>query len=370
MTDRAKKITELNSLTANTLAANDLFVVVDTSSSETKKVTADGILGYFLDGATIGSQGPQGVTGTTGPAGPQGAQGFQGTTGATGSTGSTGAQGFQGFDGAQGNQGYQGAQGFQGSIGAQGTIGATGASGSLGAQGFQGTAGLSAVDYIATSTDAITLEDGGSFIITVSDSDSGFQPGQTVILYNSENTYLIATVDSYSNGLLQITKIKAYGTGEYSSWSIYLGGVDDSYKDSPVKDLNPTPGSANTYMLQLSDRGKTLWAELNDALTIEIPRDSDVVFPLGTTIKIAVGSVSGYLNIAPRDYGPFEPGDDETIAEAWYVNAEAINVGTPEATFGGVQFSTLTLPTYTMATLTKVQPNKWFVECSPPVGLL
>lgn len=47
MSDRSKKISELNALTANTVANNDLFVVVDTSATETKSISA-GNLGQFV----------------------------------------------------------------------------------------------------------------------------------------------------------------------------------------------------------------------------------------------------------------------------------------------------------------------------------
>jgi len=43
MADRAKKISELNAITANTVANNDLFVVVDTSATETKSITANNL---------------------------------------------------------------------------------------------------------------------------------------------------------------------------------------------------------------------------------------------------------------------------------------------------------------------------------------
>jgi len=97
MTERSKKISELAALTADTLANNDLFVVVDVSASETKRVTANNISNYFTSRAIgpqgpAGNQGPQGSTGIAGPQGPQGVVGPQGT-------------------GPQGNQGVQGAQG-------------------------------------------------------------------------------------------------------------------------------------------------------------------------------------------------------------------------------------------------------------------
>jgi len=56
MADRAKKISELNAITANTVANNDLFVVVDTSATETKNITANN-LSVFL-GTSIVIPGP------------------------------------------------------------------------------------------------------------------------------------------------------------------------------------------------------------------------------------------------------------------------------------------------------------------------
>lgn len=120
MADRAKKISELNALTANTIANNDLFLLVDVSANETKKATANNILYYFINGVAVGSQGPQGSTG---------AQGFQGAQGSIGVQGSQGAQGSIGapssVEGPQGPQGDQGLQGEQGPQGPEGPSGLT-----------------------------------------------------------------------------------------------------------------------------------------------------------------------------------------------------------------------------------------------------
>lgn len=56
MTDRAKKISELNAITANTVATDDVFVVVDTSATETKKITANNMAVYL--GSNIVIPGP------------------------------------------------------------------------------------------------------------------------------------------------------------------------------------------------------------------------------------------------------------------------------------------------------------------------
>jgi ribosomal protein S17E len=101
MSERSKKVSELESLTANTIANNDLFVVVDVSASKTKKATANSIAGYFTSLAV----GPQGSTGVQGPTGAQGPSGSQGVTGAQGATGSVGPTGPTGSQGSQGSQG-------------------------------------------------------------------------------------------------------------------------------------------------------------------------------------------------------------------------------------------------------------------------
>ena len=101
MAERSKKISELDALTANTIANNDLFVIVDVSASATKKATANVVASYFA----VTSPGPQGPTGSQGPTGTQGAQGTNGAQGPTGAQGNAGAQGPNGTTGSQGPQG-------------------------------------------------------------------------------------------------------------------------------------------------------------------------------------------------------------------------------------------------------------------------
>jgi hypothetical protein len=47
MADKAKKISELTTLASGGLANNDVFVVVDTSATETKKVAANSVATYI-----------------------------------------------------------------------------------------------------------------------------------------------------------------------------------------------------------------------------------------------------------------------------------------------------------------------------------
>jgi hypothetical protein len=108
MADKAKKVSELNALTSGTLADEDLFIVVDVTASETKKITANNMGVYFTSFVEVGAQGRQGAQGVQGSQGVQGFQGIQGSQGIQGATGSQGTQGAQGTQGVQGSQGYQG----------------------------------------------------------------------------------------------------------------------------------------------------------------------------------------------------------------------------------------------------------------------
>ena len=73
-----EKISELTELTS--AADDDELVIVDTSATETKRITK-----VNLDAGAQGDQGDQGA---------QGAQGSQGAQGDAGAQGNTGAQGF------------------------------------------------------------------------------------------------------------------------------------------------------------------------------------------------------------------------------------------------------------------------------------
>ena len=115
-----------------------------------------------------GFQGPQGVQGFTGIQGVQGIQGIQGTQGVQGVQGTTGIQGDVGF---QGIQGVQGVQGIQGTTGIQGDVGIQGTTGSYGGISFEfafdtnnaasdpGSKKLRFSNTLASSTNAIHLND-------------------------------------------------------------------------------------------------------------------------------------------------------------------------------------------------------------------
>lgn len=100
---------------------NDILVIKDVSSGQTKKITYDKLRG------PAGPAGPGG-TGLQGATGPVGPQGIVGATGAVGPTGPIGPINATGPQGATGVTGLQGATGV---TGATGPTGASGPAGSL-----------------------------------------------------------------------------------------------------------------------------------------------------------------------------------------------------------------------------------------------
>lgn len=170
--DRARKVSELAALAANGVANGDLFMLVDVSASETKKITANNMATYFVGLVNKGEKGDSGATGSTGDKGQKGEVGEKGATGSTGTTGSTGAKGQKGevFSGvvytdanntltftssdATSNvdvTGVKGEKGQKGELGSTGSTGSKGDKGDLGSQGSKGDTGTSATGNVAFS---------------------------------------------------------------------------------------------------------------------------------------------------------------------------------------------------------------------------
>jgi hypothetical protein len=140
----------------------------------------------------VGAQGPQGFTG------PQGAQGPTGVTGAQGATGAQGPQGPQGPQGSQGPQGPQGSQGTQGSAGDK---------------------------YLTSSTTSLTIGT-GSKSLTVGTGLS-YSPSQVVLIVYDASNYMIGSVTTYTSGTgaLVVNVTSTTGSGTYTAWSVNLNGA-------------------------------------------------------------------------------------------------------------------------------------------------
>jgi hypothetical protein len=173
MTDRSKKITELDA--TSSVAANDVLVVVTNvdSSAVTKKATVgtlfanvvtttrfsntvtfnsntslngtlsvNGSVVIAANGAWVGpSGGLTGVKGDTGDKGEVGSTGDKGQKGDYGVDGAKGETGAKGDTGATGDKGEVGDKGDTGAKGDTGTTGDTGAKGEVGDKGDAGSNG-------------------------------------------------------------------------------------------------------------------------------------------------------------------------------------------------------------------------------------
>lgn len=163
--DKDKKITDLDSLIS--VDDGDVFVVVDISEPETKKISAEDLFAsprpigkttastgefttlqvasgstvnkFSTDGTLVGNSNTALPTeravktyvdsALSGTSGTSGTSGVSGTSGTSGSSGISGTSGTSGSSGASGTSGTSGISGTSGSSGASGTSGTSGTSG-------------------------------------------------------------------------------------------------------------------------------------------------------------------------------------------------------------------------------------------------
>jgi len=223
-------------------------------------------------GAT-GAQGETGPTGATGATGPQGEQGIQGPTGETGATGATGPQGIQGEAGPQGIQGAtgltgdtgptgpQGTQGEQGIQGIQGEAGATGPQGDTGPAGpgiaTGGTTGqyLTKVDGTNYNTQWSTLDLSGKqdVVANVSSTEIGYLDGVTSAIQTQIDSKLSTSTAATTYAPLNLTQNQQTGT---------------------------------TYTFVLADASKLVEFNNASAITVTVPTNASVAYPIGTQINL------------------------------------------------------------------------------------
>ena len=216
-----------------------VFTKTDASGGGTYsswQINLDGAVGITGASGVAGAQGASGVTGSQGIQGASGVDGASGITGASGVAGATGSQGEQGASGIDGATGIQGASGVIGASGATGSQGVHGASGHQGASGIQGAsgvdgasgvAGLDGDRYHTTSTTTFTLGDSGSQTITLVDSNLDYSIGQDVVVAYDGSHRQYGNVTAFDSGTNALTfdKVRAVGTGTYSSWEVNLDGA-------------------------------------------------------------------------------------------------------------------------------------------------
>ena len=201
-----------------------------------------------------GVTGPQGEPGVTGPqgepgvTGPQGIPGVTGPQGEPGATGSEGPQGPPGVTGPQGEPGVTGPQGIPGVTGPQGEPGVTGPQGIPGVTGPQGEPGVTGPQ----GPPGVTGPQG--------------EPGVTNAIPATEKGAADGVAELDSNAKVVAAQASAGIVSVYST---------------------PT--------LALTHAGKRIQAESSSAISITLPTNASVAYPIGTEIEVCrwgTGSVT------------------------------------------------------------------------------
>lgn len=352
---------------------------------------AQGVTGPSVTGPT-GPTGSTGASGTQGPTGPQGDMGPTGPTGAAstaaGPTGPTGAQGVSGPTGPQGPTGPTGAAstvaGPTGPIGPTGPTGATPAiggsntqvqynsSGSLAGSAnltFDGTnlavggnitsGGLNVAvglqttgqQVISSSTALTSSSNAGSNILVVTGGITLTLPtsaasGKAVSISNisGSDVTLSYTGSSGTDGPTTIaaqTSLMLISDGSSPPfWRAFFpaGGFDGSTLFQTGYKILPQNQRTGAYTIALSDIGKHLYVTAG-AFAITVPANATTAFPVGSAISIVCEDAA------------------KTVVPA--AGVTLVLAGTGAATTG-----TRTLAIGSVATLIKVQTNRWYISGS------
>ena len=204
-----------------------------------------------------------------------------------------------GTEGAQGPQGFQGATGTQGAQGAQGYQGTTGA----GAQGYQGATGAQGAQGYQGATGA-----------------------QGTV--NTSAQYTWSNTQTFSSNVQINASLSITGNLTSNTSGFAIG-----YRDVPQNFTN------TSFTLALTDAGKHILTQNtgSSTQTITIANNTSVAFQIGAAITIVVQSTG-------------------TVAVANGVGVTMYLAGNSTAQ------STVTLNSYSMATLLKIGTDTWMVS--------
>lgn len=196
-----------------------------------------------------------------GPVGPQGPQGPQGEKGEKGDTGATGPQGIQGETGPQGPGGIQGATGPQGPAGPNEltTSTVTGITGILKGNGSTVGAAVAGTDYAAASH---------------SHSDYAATAALSSHTGNKSNPHGVTAA--------QVSAIPASQKGAASGVASLDGNSKVTASQASARIVSVTASKT----LALAEAGCLIQVNSSSALTITVPANASVAFPVGTEIEI------------------------------------------------------------------------------------
>jgi len=287
-----------------------------------------------------GSTGPTGSTGSTGSGGSPGASGATGPSGATGAggvTGSTGPTGSTGAGGGSGSTGPTGAQGASGSAstvtgptGATGTAGAastiTGPTGKTGAAstttgptGWTGAQGLASTVTGPTGWTGNQGSQGNASTVTGPTGWTGVTGAASTVTGPTGTTGPSVTgatgaastvtgptgATGFTGASSKITGPTG-ATGTQGAASTVTGptgwtgpsGFTGANGPLAVTSINP---QLSSYVLVIGDAGARIRADTaSGPLTLTIPPDSSVAFPIDTMIYVEQdGSNTNALTVTP-----------------------------------------------------------------------
>ena len=345
---------------------NSAGTVIKTNSNEWLW-TGPGAAGY------TGSQSYTGSVGFIGSRGPQGDPG--------GYTGSAGGSGFVGSVGA----GYTGsastASGFVGSIGSLGYTGSssgyTGSSGAFAGMGYAGSAGgfasaqvllsVTATAYtfqLSDAGDLVQFFNSGTVTVTIAPDSSTLFPIGTRIEMVQRNTGPVfvvggagVTVNTPDVNYINVTNVSATviktAANEWlftgPSPSGYTGSIGAGYTGSANAGYVGSVGgfasaqvlvsvTATAYTFQLSDAGDLVQFNNTATITVTVPNDSNIFFPVGTRI-----------DVVQRNSGA-----------VFFVGGNGVTVNTPDVNYLNV--------TNVSGTLIKTSSNEWLFTGPAPSG--
>jgi hypothetical protein len=190
--------------------------------------------------------------------------------------GETGLQGIQGEKGDKGDQGDQGIQGIQGEQGIQGIQGEKGDKGDTGDPG-------------AGVPEPIGLD---GQVITVSGGTAVWQDQAVQSVNSKTGVVSLDTGDISESGNLYYTNARV--------------DTQTATNRSPLYFIEDTK-TAN-YTLVLSDVAKVIGFNSSSNLTLTVPANASVAFPLGTVINVyrsgtGVVTISGASGVTVRNAG-------------------------------------------------------------------
>ena len=345
---------------------NSAGTVIKTNSNEWLW-TGPGAAGY------TGSQSYTGSVGFIGSRGPQGDPG--------GYTGSAGGSGFVGSVGA----GYTGsastASGFVGSIGSLGYTGSssgyTGSSGAFAGMGYAGSAGgfasaqvllsVTATAYtfqLSDAGDLVQFFNSGTVTVTIAPDSSTLFPIGTRIEMVQRNTGPVfvvggagVTVNTPDVNYINVTNVSATviktAANEWlftgPSPSGYTGSIGAGYTGSANAGYVGSVGgfasaqeisivTATSYTFQLPDAGDLVQFNNTATITVTVPNDSNIFFPVGTRI-----------DVVQRNSGA-----------VFFVGGNGVTVNTPDVNYLNV--------TNVSGTLIKTSSNEWLFTGPAPSG--